>query len=156
MVTPDEVGELHRNARGSVAARTRFAELVDITDAIGGFTSFYALLDVELLAWQGEEDPTRAKLNELIESATALDSGSSVNYGLYAMAVLELGLGRYPEALTAAQELDAARTPSWSPYALPLIVETATRCEDVKAATEALGQIVDRTEARSRQRTRWA
>src|SRR6202035_138411 len=102
-------------------ARTRLSELVDVTDAVGGFSPFYALLDVELLAWEGDEEVTRQRSRELIDFGASLDSGSSVNYGLYATAILELGLGRYSEALQAAQQLDGAEIPSWSAYALPLI-----------------------------------
>ena len=128
------------------AARTRFAELVEITEAVGGFSSFFALLDVELLAWEGEEEAARTKIHDLIESATAFGSGAGILNGYYAMAILELGLGRYPEALTSAQALEAGRLPFWSPFALPLIVEAAMRCADVKTATEALEQIEERAQ----------
>src|SRR6202012_1277773 len=76
-------GEAIREGQFSTA-RTRLPELVEITDAVGGFTPFYALLDVELLAWEGDEDATRPRIRDLIEFATSLDSGSSVNYALYA------------------------------------------------------------------------
>jgi DNA-binding CsgD family transcriptional regulator len=128
-------------------ARTQLSELVDITDAVGGFTPFYALLDVELLAWEGDEELTRPRIRELIEFATSLDSGSSINYGLYATAILELGLGRYSEALQAARLLDGAENPSWSAYALPLIVEAGMRCGEVKAASEALAQTEEHAQA---------
>ena len=126
------------------AARTRYAELLEITEAVGGFTSFYALLDVELVAWQGEEDAARGKIHDLTEFGMAVGSGAGILNGHYAMAILELGLGRYPEALTAAQALEAGRAPGWSPFALPLIVEAAMRCADVKTATAALEQIEER------------
>jgi DNA-binding CsgD family transcriptional regulator len=128
------------------SARTRFAELLEITEAVGGFTSFYALIDVELLAWEGEEEAARKKIQELIEGATALGSGSTVLYGLYALSILELGQGRYPEALIAAQAVGATGMPSWSSYALPLIVEAAMRCADVRTATEALEQVEERAQ----------
>ncbi len=129
------------------AARTRFTELVDITEAVGGFSSFFALLDVELLAWEGEEVAARTRINDLIESATTFGSGAGILSGYYAMAILELGLGRYPEALTSAQALEDGRQPFYSPFALPLIVEAAMRCAEVKTATEALEQIEERAQA---------
>ena len=79
-----------------------------------------------------------------MEFGLAVGSGAGILNGHYAMAILELGLSRYPEALTAAQALEAGRAPGWSPFALPLIVEAAMRCADVKAATEALKQIEER------------
>jgi hypothetical protein len=128
-------------------ARTRFSELLDITEAIGGFTSFSALLDVELVAWEGEEDAARAKIHDLIKGSTALGIGAGVQLGHYALAILELGLGRYPEALTAARTLGATRAPGgWCCYALPLIVEAAIRCADVTTANEVLGQIEERAQ----------
>jgi DNA-binding CsgD family transcriptional regulator len=134
-----------REGRFSTARRC-YAELLEITEAVGGFTSFFALLDVELLAWEGDAEATRAKIHELIEAATAFGSGACVLNGHYAMAILELSLGRYPEALTAAQTLEAARMPFWSPFALPLIVEAAIRCGDRKTAIEALDQIEERAQ----------
>jgi DNA-binding CsgD family transcriptional regulator len=128
------------------AARTRLTELLEITEAVGGLTSFYALVDVELLAWEGEKDAARTKIHKLIEGATALGSGSTVLYGHYALAILELGLGRYREALTAAQVLEAAGVSSWSSYAPPLIVEAAMRCSDVKTATMALEQVEEQAQ----------
>ena len=126
------------------AARTRHIELLEITEAVGGFTSFYALLDVELLAWEGDEEATRAKIHDLIEVGTAVGSGTGILIGHRAMAILELSLGRYPEALTAALAVEAAGMPFYSCFALPLIVESAMRCADVKTATEALEQIEER------------
>jgi DNA-binding CsgD family transcriptional regulator len=126
------------------AARARYAEVVDITEAVGGFTYIYGLLDVELVAWEGEEDAARAKIRDLIKIATAVGSGAAIVHCHYAMAVLELGLGRYPEALTSAQTLEAAGVPLWLPFCLPQIVEAAMRCADIETATGALEQIEER------------
>ena len=125
-------------------ARTRYAEVVDITEAVGGFASFYALLDVELAAWEGDEDAARQKIHELVEAAEAFDTGATILNAHYALAFLELGLGRYPEALAAAQALEAPHVPNWSPFALPLIVEAAMRCEELETAKKALGQVEER------------
>jgi DNA-binding CsgD family transcriptional regulator len=127
-----------------LAARTLYAELLEITDAVGSFTAYYALLDVELLAWEGDEQSARTKIHELIETATAFGSGAGALNGYYALAILELGLGRYLEALTAAQALEAAHTPFYSSSALPLIVEAAMRCADVTTAAAAMAQIEER------------
>jgi DNA-binding CsgD family transcriptional regulator len=129
------------------AARIRYAELLEITEAVGGPTSFFSLLDVELAAWEGEEEATRSKIHDLIQAATAFGSGTPILNGHYAMAILELGLGQYERALTAAQALEEARMPAWSPFALPLIVEAAMRCTDVEAAQDALIQITERAQA---------
>jgi DNA-binding CsgD family transcriptional regulator len=125
-------------------ARGFFAEFLDVTEAIGGFSVRSALLDVELVAWEGEEEVARSKIRELMESSTAFGAGSSVLQGYLALTTLELGLGRYPQALKAAQEFEALHAPSWSSYALPVIVEAGMRCGETKAAAQALAQIEER------------
>jgi DNA-binding CsgD family transcriptional regulator len=135
-----------REGRFSVA-RGRYIELLEITEAVGGFTAFYALLDVELAAWEGHEEFARAKIAALIEGSTAAGTGSCILLGYMALAILELSLGRYPEALIAARALEEAREPSWSNFALPLIVEAAVRCGDTEAATKAMSQVVARAQA---------
>jgi DNA-binding CsgD family transcriptional regulator/tetratricopeptide (TPR) repeat protein len=127
-------------------ARTRFAEVLDITEAIGGFTNLVALLDVELVAWEGEEDSARSKIAELIETSAAFSMGAVILHSYWALAILELGLGRYAEALKAAQALEQVHAPSWSPFGLPLIVEAAMRCGSTKEATEALARIEERAQ----------
>jgi DNA-binding CsgD family transcriptional regulator len=122
-------------------ARALHSELLEITKAVGGLTFFYALLDAELVAWEGEGDVARTKINQLIETATALGSGGSVLHGFYSMSILELGLCRYSEALTAARTLEDAGMPAWSSFWLPQVVEAGMRCAEIKIATEALEQI---------------
>ena len=126
------------------SAREHYAELMEITEAVGGFTAFYALLDVELAAWEGDEKLTRTEIASLIELSTTTGSGACILLGYLALAMLELSLGRYPEALTAARALEEGRAPSWSNFALPLIVEAAVRCGDTDAASKALEQIEQR------------
>ena len=128
------------------SARERYTELLEITEAVGGFTTFYELLDVELVAWQDDEDLTRAKIASLIELSTGTGTGACILLAYLALSILELSLGRYPEALSAARALEEVRAPSWSNFALPLIVEAAVRCGDTAAAAEALEQIRQRAQ----------
>jgi DNA-binding CsgD family transcriptional regulator len=128
-------------------ARTLFAECLDVTEAMGGFTKFYALLDVELAAWEGEEEVARSKIAELIDLAASVGAGSTMMWAYWALTTLELGLGRYPQALKAALELEAFHAPAYSCFALPTIVEAGMRCGDTKAATQALAQIEERAQA---------
>jgi DNA-binding CsgD family transcriptional regulator len=129
------------------AARTLFAECLDVTEAIGGYTKFYALLDAELAAWEGEEEVARSKIAELIDLAASVGAGSTMLWAYWALATLELGLGRYPQALKTALELEAFHAPGYSCFALPTIVEAGMRCGDTKAATQALAQIEERAQA---------
>ncbi len=82
-----------------------------------------------------------------MKASAAAGAGSCVLLAHLASAILELGLGRYPEALRSARALAEADAPSWSNFALPLIVEAALRCGETNAATEALEEVVVRAEA---------
>ncbi len=128
-------------------ARTRFAEVLDLTEAIGGFTDYVSLLDIELAAWEGNEDVARSKIAELIEASAGFGMGAVILHSYWALAILELGLGRYAQALKAAQALEEVHAPSWSHFGLPLIVEAAMRCGDAEAAAQALAQIEERAQA---------
>ncbi len=129
------------------AARERYAELVEITAAIGGLTAFYELLDVELVAWEGDEAVARPKIAALLEAAAATGAGACVLQAQMATTVLELGLGRYTEALAAARAAAELQAPSWSNFALPLIVEAAMRCGEKDLAVRALEEIEVRAQA---------
>jgi DNA-binding CsgD family transcriptional regulator len=128
------------------SARERYSELLEITEAVGGFTAFYELHDVDLAAWEGDEALARAKIVSFIDFAAAVGTGACILLAYTALANLELSLGRYQEALTAARALEEVRAPSWSNFALPLIVEAAVRCGDTAAAAEALEQIRHRAQ----------
>ena len=118
------------------AASARFAEFVDIRG-----TAVAALLDVELDAWRGDETVARAKIGELLELGTEIGAGSLLLTAHLASATLELGLGNYPEALSAAEALHAPKSPTWSCWALPLVVEAAVRCGDKMAAKRAFRDV---------------
>jgi DNA-binding CsgD family transcriptional regulator len=127
-------------------ARARFAEVFDLSEAIGNFADNYALQDLELAAWEGEEELARSKIAELSKALAAYGTGACILHSYFVLANLELGLGRYPQALKAAQALEEVHAPSWSHFGLPLIVEAAMRCGDTKAATRALAKIEERAQ----------
>jgi len=68
------------------SAREHYAELLEITEAVGGFTGFYVLLDIELVAWEGDEEIARKKVASLIEAATATGTGACILHGYLALA----------------------------------------------------------------------
>jgi DNA-binding CsgD family transcriptional regulator len=118
------------------AASGRFAEFLDLRE-----TPIAAALDLELDAWRGDETAARVKIGQLLELGTAIGAGWVLQNAHIASATLELGLGNYPEALAAAQALYAPRAPSWSCWALPLLVEAAVRCGDKTAAKTAFRDV---------------
>jgi ATP/maltotriose-dependent transcriptional regulator MalT len=83
------------------AAASLIEEVETIGEAIGSHFPPYAAL--ALLAWQGRE----AKVSELVEATTKEALARGEDYGLsgaqWANAVLNNGLGRYRDALAAAE-----------------------------------------------------
>jgi len=135
-----------------LAARERYAELHDVTLTINGTLEVYDLLDIELLAWQGDER-TRTKAAELEAGGNAFCTGSIIVLGNLALSTFELGVGQYEKALAAARFVVDADSMGWSGQALAAVVEAAVRCGDDEACASALAQLTDRAEASG---TPWA
>jgi DNA-binding CsgD family transcriptional regulator len=72
---------------------------------------------------------------------------------LSATATLFNGLGRYPEALAAAQEASEHPADGFSDISVHELVEAAVRCEQPQAATAAMERLVESTSAAG---TDWA
>jgi DNA-binding CsgD family transcriptional regulator len=130
------------------AAQDRYSELQDVTVAIGDYAEFYALFEVEVMAWRGD-DTTRAKAAELKEGAVAFRTASPAHYANLALSILELAEGRYSEALVAARSITDLDAVGWGCLALPIVVESAVRCNDLLAAEGALARLAERASASS-------
>jgi len=135
-----------------VEARERYSELQDVTMAIGDFVELYALFDVDLLSWQGDEQ-ARAKAAQLVEGGTASGSAAITRYANLSLAIFELSEGRYEQALAAAQSVADADAMGYSCQALPLVVEAGMRCGNRDVATGALACLAERATASG---TPWA
>jgi DNA-binding CsgD family transcriptional regulator len=125
-------------------ARERYAEMLEVTAALGSYVEFYALLDLELLAWLGDDDGTRAKAQVLIEQGTAVRSRAVVYRAQLAIVVLDLGRRRYPEALSPARMVADDGMPGWTSLALPFVVEAAVRCGEEDVARAAVDELASR------------
>jgi DNA-binding CsgD family transcriptional regulator len=119
-------------------AGARFAEFFELRESPIG-----AALDAEVHAWRGDESTARAKIGVLLERGTAIGSGWVLQNAHLALATLELGLGNYREALSAAEALHAPRAPNWSCCALPLLVEASVKCGEKTAAKTAFRDVED-------------
>jgi hypothetical protein len=65
----------------------------------------------------------------------------------WASAVLYNGLGRYPEAASAAQAATSSATNHWIfPWILPELVEAAARAGDTDLARDALERLAETTQ----------
>lgn len=119
-------------------AAARFAENFDLRASPIG-----AALDAEVHAWRGNESTARAKIGDLLELGNAIGAGWVLQNAYLALATLEIGLGNHREALAAAEALHAPRAPSWSCYALPLLVEASVKCGEKTTAKTAFRDVED-------------
>jgi DNA-binding CsgD family transcriptional regulator len=134
------------------AAESNFAEVAEITVAIGG-PDIYTPLNAVLLAWRGDEQGTRSATTLLIEGANAIGSAGAAIVGYRALSILAMGAGRYREALQAAQESISLQTIGWLSEALPIVIEAASRCGEHHIAERALRELTDRAKSTA---TPWA
>jgi DNA-binding CsgD family transcriptional regulator len=131
------------------------AALVEEADAIADVTGagripFGRLI---LAGFRGDEEAVLAQIDADTGPAIARDEGLLITVGAHARALLYNGLGRYGDALSAAErgsEWDALCTTVWS---LTELVEAATRSGETGLAADALERLTERTQAAG---TEWA
>ncbi|HMH59526.1 MAG TPA: LuxR C-terminal-related transcriptional regulator, partial [Galbitalea sp.] len=123
------------------------AEALEITAAVGGEIGFYRPLNVTLLAWRGDAAETRSAARKLIKRGSLVGSAPAVFQAHYALAILELGAGRYSEALSAAQSITDHQALGFSSRTFPLVVEAGVRSGDRTAAEHALDEMTARVRA---------
>jgi DNA-binding CsgD family transcriptional regulator len=135
------------------SAEAHYAESLEIVSAIGQPVDPYRLVNVELLAWRGDEAGTRSAAHSLIEVGTAIGSASVVFHSYRALAILELGAGNYSAALRAAEYAIVRNAMGYVGQSLPLVVEAGVRSGDRDAAAVALAELSARAQASG---TPWA
>jgi DNA-binding CsgD family transcriptional regulator len=120
------------------------AEADSVTEATGTQVAPYGAL--VLAGFQGREDDASGLIEATIEQYTAGGQGTAVQYARWARSVLLNGLGRYEEALAAAQEA-SDDTPELfvSVWAAIELLESATRCDKPEVAHAALERIAAAT-----------
>ena len=125
------------------AADHLIAEQQALTDAIGIPMPPYGPLLVA--AWRGDAKEAPAVLDAAIPQITARGEGGGLAFADYARAVMNLGLGRYREALTAATPTDAFDSEGFAiyPQGLPEIIESAVRVGSHEQAVDALHRLSD-------------
>ncbi|HEX5900814.1 MAG TPA: AAA family ATPase [Solirubrobacteraceae bacterium] len=133
------------------SAASLIAEADGVTEATGTLVAPYGALVLGGL--QGREAEAAAVIDATIDDATAGGQGAAVQYAYWARSMLLNGLGRYQEALAAAQEA-SDDTPELfvSVWALSELIEAAARSDD---AGRALGGLVRLAEATRAAETDW-
>jgi DNA-binding CsgD family transcriptional regulator len=123
------------------------ASLVAEGDSVAAVTGTpfapYALLLLQAL--RGREAEASPAIASVIEQAGAEGTG---NHAHWAAAILHNGLGRYQEAASAARHVTTNTLQPWtSAWALPELVEAATRLADAALAHDALARLTEATQS---------
>jgi DNA-binding CsgD family transcriptional regulator len=130
-------------------AGTLIREADSIISATGHVPLIHAGLG--LAALQG--GPGRAFITSTIRDGTERGGGILVRHAQHALAMLGNALGRYDEALRAAQAELEHNPAGFVMTALPELVEAAARSNEPELARSALDQLSEQTQASG---TRWA
>jgi DNA-binding CsgD family transcriptional regulator len=133
------------------AASVLTAEADAIVEATGN--TRWRGTSVLLAAWRGQEEPTLKMADASIEAATARGEGRAICMAELSRAVLYNGLGRYEDALAAAQRACDYEDFGMVNWPLTELVEAAVRSGRLDVATSAWGLLEERTRAAG---TDWA
>ncbi|WP_140694090.1 helix-turn-helix transcriptional regulator [Mycolicibacterium hodleri] len=125
-------------------AENSYGEAAEISVLIGVPPPATTGVLLEVRAWQGRENESRA-----VASSTAdwgRQKGASILeiFALMGLTVLELGLGRYPEALAWGVQILHDDPPGFGNRVLPEVVEAGVRGGDRAAAEVALTRLTER------------
>ncbi|MFI6829856.1 ATP-binding protein [Kribbella sp. NPDC050241] len=143
---------LHLFAGQFAAATLLVAEIRTISDATGLGLAPYGTLG--LTVWRGDVAKATPLIAASLEDVRARGEGAGMSFTQWAGSFLMNGLARYPEALEFARA--AAEDPKdlgVANWALPELVESATRCDRTDLASDALDRLSGMARASG---TNWA
>src|SRR5262249_61475846 len=126
--------------------------MVEEADAISDATAYAPVLGPSLMlaAWRGQEARASELIAATIEDAIADDESRARALADYALAVLCNGLGRYTDALAAAERACRHADSGLYVWALLELVEAGARSNSREVASRALCQPVDWVGAQGR------
>ena len=134
---------VHLHAGEFAEASTLVEEADAISVATGNPPLKYASL--MLLGWRGQEVAALHAIDASLQDAAARGEGRAIGLAHYATAVLYNGLGRYEDALNAAQHACAHEDLGFFGWALVELIEAGVRSDVRDVATDALRQLDERT-----------
>ena len=142
------------NGQGMIAAWSGDFEVAEalcaeddaVREATGTLISPYGAM--LLAAFRGRDDESSVLADATIEDAVARGEGLGVQLARWATAVVDNGLGRYEEALTAATiASDETAGLFISTWALPELIEASVRTGQTQLGMAALERLADATRA---------
>jgi DNA-binding CsgD family transcriptional regulator len=110
-------------------------------------------MPLRLAAWRGEVSTALALVDEMKRGGIARGEGCAISSAEYAAAILYNGLGRYELACNAAQNAISADDMVVASWALPELIEAASRCGQREIAVDAVERLSERALASG---TDWA
>src|SRR5262249_36425520 len=125
------------------AAASLIAEAQAIAAATG--TRFPPGAAVLLAGFRGGEAEALPLIESVSTAARAVGQGVAVQWSQWAAAILCNGLGRYEDALAEAQAAEQAPELYSSMWALPDLIEAASRTGRRKLALDALSRLAEAT-----------
>ena len=121
------------------------AESDSVAEATGIAIAPYTLLRLQAL--QGNEAEAAATIRGALEQAALGGQGMAAAWAHWAEAVLYNGVARYAEAAAAAERVTSNPFEPWaSMWALPELVEAASRTGDAELAFAALDRLAETTQ----------
>ena len=143
---------VHLFAGQLAEAASLVQEAQTVSEATGSNLAPYGALG--LAAWQGREDEARRLIEATMSEVVARGEGIGVTVTHWASALLSNSLGRYGDALAAAQEAakyqQELTAPNWG---LIELIEAAARNGTTELAADALERLSETTRASG---TDWA
>lgn len=130
---------------GEFAVAAALAEETEvITKAAGNDLPGYAAL--ALACWRGRAAEAGERIKAVKPAATVRGEGMGLSLALHSSAVLHNGLGRYEDALAAAERASAYPAElGFANFALAELVEAGARTGEWKRAADALEQLARTT-----------
>ena len=135
---------LHVFAGELAVAASLVEEIAAVGDATGSRLPPYAAL--ALAAWQGRESDAVKLADAAVNDARSRGEGMGLTLVQHSKAVLYNGIGRYEQALVAAEH--GAANPhelAFSTWSLVELVEAAARSAQIERAADALEQLAQTT-----------
>ena len=118
-----------------VDAEACYDEAAELTSAVGLDPALFNRLNGELLAWQGKSEEARATVRAAIAATVAAGFDAYEYNGMQALTALELSAGNYDAVRAAVQPSYDHDMVTFGNWALPQLIEAATRLGDDDART---------------------
>jgi DNA-binding CsgD family transcriptional regulator len=126
-------------------ADSLIAEIHSVAATTG--SSIDSSVELRLMSLRGREAEASAPIAGAIEQAKTSGRGQAASYAHWAAAVLENGLARYEKAASSAREATLDTVFPWpTMWALPELVEAASRAGNPELAREALDRLSKTTQ----------